>query len=233
MGASVPKVLLPVAGRPLLSYVLASVRAAGAARIIVVVGTQKELVMAAFEQAGVEFVVQAGQRGTADAVLACRGRLSDGEECVVLCGDAPLVRPETIRRLIEARQTAGADVAVFTARLANPGAYGRVVRSEGDFVERIVEKRDATPDVLAIHEVNSGAYSFRWGLARRALERIQPSPVSGEYYLTDIVREVRSEGGQAVAVLAEDPDEMLGANTPEELVLLERGLAARRESSAG
>jgi bifunctional UDP-N-acetylglucosamine pyrophosphorylase/glucosamine-1-phosphate N-acetyltransferase len=105
------------------------------------------------------------------------------------------------------------------------------VRVGGDLIERIVEQRDATPEVLAINEVNSGAYSFRWGRARPVLERIQPSPVSGEYYLTDLVREMRSEGGQAVAVLAADPEEMLGANTPAELALLERGLAARRESS--
>jgi len=233
MGASVPKVLLPIAGRPLLSYVLESARAAGAGRIIVVVGVQKEQVMVAFERDGVEFVVQAGQRGTADAVLACRGRLADDEECVVLCGDAPLIRPQTIQRLVRARQAARADVAVFTARLADPAGYGRVVRAGGDSIERIVERRDATPEVLAINEVNSGAYSFRWGLARPALERIQPSPVSGEYYLTDIVREVRSAGGQAVAVLAADPDEFLGANTPDELAALERGLAARGEPSAG
>jgi bifunctional UDP-N-acetylglucosamine pyrophosphorylase/glucosamine-1-phosphate N-acetyltransferase len=107
------------------------------------------------------------------------------------------------------------------------------VRGSGDSIERIVEKRDATPDVLAINEVNSGAYSFRWGRARPALEKIRPSPVSGEYYLTDIVREVRAEGGQVVAVLATDPNEMLGANTPDELAALERGLAARRETSAG
>jgi bifunctional UDP-N-acetylglucosamine pyrophosphorylase/glucosamine-1-phosphate N-acetyltransferase len=233
MGASVPKVLLPIAGRPLLSYVIESARAAGVTRIIVVVGTQREQETAAFSQAGVEFAVQAGQRGTADAVLVCRDLLGDDEECVVLCGDAPLIRPETIRRLVRARHAAGADVAVFTARLADPGGYGRVVRAGGDLIERIVEQRDATPEVLAINEVNSGAYSFRWGRARPALERIRPSPVSGEYYLTDIVRELRAEAGQAVAVLAADADEMLGANTPDELAALERGLAARREPSAG
>lgn len=233
MGTSLPKVLLPIAGRPLLTYVLEAARAGGATRIIVVVGTQREQVMKAFEPEGAEFVVQAGQRGTADAVLSCGGRLSDDEECVVLCGDAPLIRPGTIRRLVQARQAAGADVAVFTARLSDPAAYGRIVRAGGDSIERIVEQRDATPEVLAINEVNSGAYSFRWGVARPALERIQPNPISGEYYLTDIVREVRSAGGQAVAVLATEPDEMLGANTPGELAALERCLAARGESSAG
>jgi bifunctional UDP-N-acetylglucosamine pyrophosphorylase/glucosamine-1-phosphate N-acetyltransferase len=233
MGAAVPKVLLPVAGRPLLAYVVESARQAGANRIIVVVGTHKEEVMDAFRQAGVEFAVQAGQRGTADAVLACRDLLDDREECVVLCGDAPLIRAASIRRLVEVRQAAGADAAVFTARLADPGAYGRVVRAADDSVERIVEKREATPDVLAINEVNSGAYSFRWGRARPALERIRPSPASGEYYLTDVVQEVRASGGRVVAVLADDPEEMLGANTPDELAALERGLATRREPSAG
>jgi bifunctional UDP-N-acetylglucosamine pyrophosphorylase / glucosamine-1-phosphate N-acetyltransferase len=233
MGASVPKVLLPIEGRPLLSYVLESVRAAGVTRTIVVVGTQKEQVMAAFGQSGVEFAQQAGQRGTADAVLACRDLLSEDEECVVLCGDAPLIRPETIRRLDQTRHDAGADVAVFTAKLADPSHYGRVVRAGGEFIERIVEKRDASPDVLAINEVNSGAYSFRWGKVRPALERIRPSPVSGEYYLTDVVHEVRADGGRVVAVLARDPEEMLGANTRDELIALERGIAARREQSAG
>jgi bifunctional UDP-N-acetylglucosamine pyrophosphorylase / glucosamine-1-phosphate N-acetyltransferase len=233
MGAAVPKVLLPIEGRPLLSYVLESARAAGVNRTIVVVGTQKEQVMAAFGQWDVEFAEQAGQRGTADAVLACRSLLADDEECVVLCGDAPLIRPETIQRLVRTRQETGADVAVFTARLANPAGYGRVVRCGGDSIERIVEQRDATPAELAINEVNSGAYSFRWGRARPAMERIRPSHLSGEYYLTDIVREIRDEGGQAVAVLATDPDEMLGANTPDELGALESGLAARREPSAG
>jgi bifunctional UDP-N-acetylglucosamine pyrophosphorylase/glucosamine-1-phosphate N-acetyltransferase len=233
MGTSVPKVLLPVAGRPLLSYVVESSREAGATRIIVVVGTQKEQVMEAFGHAGVEFAVQVGQRGTADAVLACRGLLDDDEDCVVLCGDAPLIRPESIRKLVHGRQEANADAAVFTARLADPGAYGRVVRAADDSIERIVEQRDATPEILTIREVNSGAYSFRWGRAKPALEKIRPSPASGEYYLTDIVREVRASGGRVVAVLADDPAEMLGANTPAELAALERGVAARREPSAG
>jgi bifunctional UDP-N-acetylglucosamine pyrophosphorylase/glucosamine-1-phosphate N-acetyltransferase len=233
MGTSVPKVLLPVTGRPLLKYVLASARAAGATRIIVVVGAQKKQVIAAFEREGVEFAVQKGQRGTAHAVLACRGRLDDEEECVVLCGDAPLIRPETIRRLVRARREADADVAVFTARLPVPTGYGRVIRGSGDSIERIVEQRDATPEVLAVNEVNSGAYSFCWGRAACALEAIRPSSVSGEYYLTDIVREVRSRGGKAIAVLATDPDEMLGANTPDELAALEQRLAVRREPSAG
>jgi bifunctional UDP-N-acetylglucosamine pyrophosphorylase/glucosamine-1-phosphate N-acetyltransferase len=228
MGAEVPKVLLPVAGRPLLSHVIAAARAAGIHRLLVIVGKGREQVQAAMAAEQVEFVVQPEQRGTADAVLACAPLLSDADECVVLCGDAPLVRPSTIRRLTELRRAAGADVAVFTAVLERPGAYGRIVRSQGDFIEAIVEQKDANDEVRRIREVNSGAYSFCWGAVKDALARVRPSPVSGEYYLTDIVAEVRARGGTAIAVKADDPTEMLGANTPAELAELERQLAARQ-----
>lgn len=231
MGAPVPKVLLPVRGRPLLDYVINSARAAGCGRVVVVVGVGGEQVRAGFADRGVEFVDQEEQRGTADAVLACRGLFEDSEECVVLCGDAPLVTAATIRRLASTRLDAGASVAVFTARLPDPTGYGRIVRGKDDAIDRIVEQRDATPEELAIDEVNSGAYAFRWCDALPALERVRPSPASGEYYLTDIVSELRSAGGSAVAVLARDPAEMLGANTPEQLAQLEVVLA-RREPAA-
>jgi bifunctional UDP-N-acetylglucosamine pyrophosphorylase/glucosamine-1-phosphate N-acetyltransferase len=216
MGATAPKVLLPIHGRPLLAYVLDAVRGAGANRIVIVVGVAREAVMTLPEAAGVEFAVQAEPRGTADAVLACRGMVGPDEECVVVYGDVPLMRDETIRRLAEVRQ-AGTDVAVLTAVLDNPYGYGRVVRGDGDTIERITEERDATDEVRRIREVNSGFYAFRWGRILPVLERIKPSPVSGEYYLTDAVREVRSEGGRVAAVLMADPVEMLGANTPEQL----------------
>ena len=231
MGAQVPKVLLPVAGRPLASYVIESARAAGAGRVILVVGAGKEQVIAALSGDGVEFVEQREQNGTADAVLACRNMIADTEECVVLCGDAPLVRPETIRGLSRAPRETGARIAVFTARPADPSGYGRIIRAGGNFIERIVEQRDATPEELALREVNSGAYAFRWGDVRPALERIKPSPVSGEYYLTDVVAEVRAEGATVVAVEAADANEMLGANTPAQLDGIAAELARRKGGS--
>lgn len=231
MGAQVPKVLLPVAGRPLASYVIDAARAAGADRIILVVGTGKEQVKSTLAGERVEFVEQREQKGTADAVLACRDMIADTEECVVLCGDAPLVRPETIRRISRAPRETGARIAVFTARPDDPSGYGRIIRAGGSFVERIVEQRDATPEVLAVKEVNSGAYAFRWGDVRPALGRIKPSRVSGEYYLTDVVALVRAEGGSVVAVEAADPNEMLGANTPGQLDEIAAELARRRGDS--
>jgi bifunctional UDP-N-acetylglucosamine pyrophosphorylase/glucosamine-1-phosphate N-acetyltransferase len=217
MGARVPKVLLEVHGRPLLGYLLETVRDAGVERVIVVTGSGRREVEAALAEQGVEFAVQPEQRGTADAVLACRDILSDDEDCIVLCGDAPLVRPTTIRRLCLVRCETGADVVVLTARLADPTGYGRIVRGDGPQVREIVEDRDAGPDVRRIDEVNSGAYSFRWGRLRPLLEQLKPSPVSGEYYLTDAVRAVTAGGGKVVALPADDPEEILGANTPGQL----------------
>lgn len=232
MGTGIPKVLLPVRGRPLVSYVIETARAAGARRIVLVVGPSREAIVAAFPT-GIEYAIQAEPKGTADAVLSCRSLLALDEECVVLCGDAPLVRPATVRRLVAQRQSARATVAVFTARLADPTGYGRIIRGEGDSVECIVEERDATAEVRRISEVNSGAYAFCWGEVLPALERIRPSSVSGELYLTDLVAEVRSAGGSAVAVLADDPSEMLGANTPEQLAAIEQELIRRAAVASG
>lgn len=227
MGGVLPKVLLDVAGRPLLGYLLDAVRHAGVGRAIVVTRSRGDEVETAFQGRGLEFAVQVEQRGTADAVLACRGLLAKDEECLVLCGDAPLLRPATIRRLGECRQAAGADVAVLTAELADPSGYGRIIRGEGDRVRAIVEERDARPEERAVREVNSGAYSFRWGRLLPLLEALKPSPVSGELYLTDAVRAVTADGGLVVALPADDPDEILGANTPEQLARVAELLGRR------
>lgn len=227
MGSETPKVLIPVEGRPLLGHVLDSVRRAGVERIVVVVGEGREGVTAEFRDQGLEFAVQAEQKGTADAVLACRDLLAADEECVVVYGDVPMMRAETIRRLIRARAERGAEIAVLTAEFDDPFGYGRIVRGEGDVIEDIVEERDADEAVRQIREVNSGFYAFIWGRLLPVLERVEPSPVSGEYYLTDAVKGVRAEGGLVVAVRMADPAQMMGANTPEQLEQVAREMARR------
>ncbi len=219
--------LKQIAGRPLLAYVIDSCREAGASRIIVVVGEARKAIETQFAGQGLEFAVQSEPRGTADAVLACRGMLDPEEECVVVYGDVPLMTGPTIRRMVDTRRQRGADVAVLTAILDNPENYGRVLRGIGDTVERIVEERDADEQVRQVKEVNSGFYAFVWGRMLPALERVRPSPVSGELYFTDAVAQLRAEGGKVVAVLMDDPDEMLGANTPEQLAAIARVHAAR------
>ena len=232
MGQAVPKVLLEVLGRPLISYVLAAARAAGANRLIAVVGPRCAAVPAALSGQGVELAVQAEPRGTGDALLACRSLLADDEECVVLCGDAPLVTEDSISRLVAARAEQHADLSVLTAELADAGSYGRVIRGQDGTVERVVECKDATEAECRVKEVNSGFYAFSWGRIRPVLESLAPSPKTGEYYLTDVVQAVCRSGGRVVAVKARDYREMLGANTPVEFdevarVLTERGARGR------
>jgi len=227
MGPGAPKVLLPVAGRPILDYVIAATRAAGASRLLVVVGAGRQDVEARFAGATREFVVQPEQRGTADAVLCCRDRLAPDEECVVVCGDVPLMSGRTIRRMVNERRTDAADVAVLTAVLDDPRGYGRILRGQGGLIEAIVEERDASAEIRRVREVNSGFYAFEWGRFRPALERVRPSPVSGELYLTDAVREVQTEGGRVLAVVMDDPLEMSGVNTPEQLAAIETRLTRR------
>ncbi|OYD14549.1 hypothetical protein CH330_08355 [candidate division WOR-3 bacterium JGI_Cruoil_03_51_56] len=217
MGSVTPKVLLPINGRPLLSYTIDAVREAGLKRIIVVVGNAWRQIEAIFPDSDMEFAVQAEQRGTADALLSCRDLLGDNEECMVLCGDTPLLTGRTIYRLVDAYQNSGADIVVLTARLENPFGYGRIVRGADGNVEEIIEERDAPRGVKKTTEVNAGVYVFCWGRLRPVLECIRPSSVSGEYYLTDAVRMIRSSGGQVAAVIAEDPKEILGVNTQEQL----------------
>ena len=118
-------------------------------------------------------------------------------------------------------------MAVLTAEFEDPFGYGRIVRGTEDVVEDIVEERDADDTVRAIKEVNSGFYAFGWGGLLPVLESIKPSPVSGEYYLTDAVKGVRAQGGRVVAVRMDDPAEMMGANTPEQLEQVARELARR------
>ncbi|MFO7639317.1 MAG: NTP transferase domain-containing protein [bacterium] len=232
MSASVPKVLLPLAGRPVLSHVIESARGGGATRVIVVIGPGHEAVREAYGGEPLEYAVQREPRGTADALLACRQMLGAGEDCVVLCGDAPLVRTATVRRLWQSRREHGAVIAVLTAVLPDPHGYGRVVRGPGVSIEEIVEERDADEETRRIREVNSGAYSFTWIDVLPVLEAIEPSPVSGEYYLTEMVRGVRRVGGLVAAVTADSADEVMGINTPGQLAAVEAALAARGRERA-
>lgn len=230
MNADRPKVLLSALGRPLVDYVIAAARSGGARRVIVVVGFGREQVVSALRQRSVEFAVQSEPRGTADAVLACQGMIAPEEDVIVLCGDAPLISPGSIRQLAEARKAVGATIAILTAVLSDPAGYGRIIRDERGDVARIVECCDAKSEELEVHEVNSGVYSFNWGEVLPVLKGIKPSPSSGEYYLTDIVAEVVRTGRRVIGVQAANPEEMLGANTPQELEQVVRILAERHES---
>jgi bifunctional UDP-N-acetylglucosamine pyrophosphorylase / glucosamine-1-phosphate N-acetyltransferase len=227
MGRPAPKVLMPLAGRPVLAYVIVACRAAGVNRILAVVGDRQEQVRQEFAGQPLEFAVQHEQRGTADAVLSCDGAIPAEEDVLVLSGDVPLVRVETLKRLIEQHRRQAADLTLLSATVADPHGYGRVIRNAAGEVQAIVEERDATPEQRVIREMNVGLYVFRWGRVAPVLREIRPSPVSGEYYFPEAVRLLVGRSGRVATVSTTDQAEFMGINTPEELLAVEVELARR------
>jgi bifunctional UDP-N-acetylglucosamine pyrophosphorylase / glucosamine-1-phosphate N-acetyltransferase len=212
------KVLHEVAGRPLLGHVLETLTHLGVGRVLVVVGHQREKVQEAFREAGVEWVVQAQQRGTGHAVLMAGPALEDYQgTLLVVCGDTPLLRAPTLDALLRGHGASGAAVTVLSMRLPDPKGYGRMLRGEGDALEGIVEERDATPEQRGIDEVNSGIYAFDYPALVTALSRLTAHNAQGEYYLTDTVSLLRRTGQKAAVVCAQDYRELLGVNTIEQL----------------
>jgi len=226
MNSDLPKVLHPVAGRPLLSHVLGALDELGVGRSLVVIGHQRERVRAAFPSAEVEWVDQAEQRGTGHAVLMAGPRLADfAGTLLVVCGDTPLLRAPALHDLLETHRGSGASVTVLSARVPDPKGYGRILRTPGgaeDAIDGIVEERDATPEQKTIDEINSGNYAFDYPALAGVLSQLTAHNSQGEYYLTDTVRLLLAAGRKASVKCAPDYRELLGINTPEQLAEAER-----------
>ena len=215
MHTQLPKVLHEVCGRPMLEYVLDACREAGVSRICVVVGFGGEQVQQRYSGASdIVWVTQAEQLGTAHAVQCCREHLADFEgDTMILCGDGPLVRAETLRTLIEKHESERAAATLGTAVLDDPTGYGRIVRDAYGNLQGIVEHSDCTPEQRAIREINPSNYLFNNRLLFEALDRIEPNNVKGEYYLTDVLAVLIAGGHKVVAVTAVQPEEAVGVNS--------------------
>ena len=222
MKSARPKVLHEVCGRAILSYVLDACRKAGIAKQIVIVGHQREAVRTAFADAkDIAWVVQEPQRGTGHAVMAARKALEGFEgDLVVLVGDAAMIRPETVRTLLETHRREAAAVTLVTAILDDPKWFGRIVRDASGRVQRIVEAKDASPEERAIREVNPSFYAFRWPALRKVLGRITDQNAKKEYYLTDAVGLLIQDGEKAVAAPAARPEEVEAVNSRKDLALV-------------
>ena len=214
-----PKILHPLAGQPLLAHVLEAARRLSPDKTIVVHGHGAEEVRAAFGEAGVEWVLQAEQLGTGHAVQQAMPRISSGADVLILYGDVPLVRPETLRRLASA---AGEGVAVLTAELEDPAGYGRIVRDAKGRVARIVEQKDASAHELALREINAGFMAMSARRLSAWIEKLTNRNAQQEYYLTDVVTLAVAEGAPVTAVKAEHAWEIAGVNSKRELAQLER-----------
>ncbi len=215
MNTQLPKVLHEVCGRPMLAYILDACRSVGISKTYVVVGFGTEQVRQAFADAkDVVWVQQKEQKGTAHAVLCCKEHLADfNGQTLVLCGDGPLIRTETLKTLIERHESAQSAATLATAILDDPKGYGRIVRDTHGNIQGIVEDSDCTPEQLAIKEVNPSYYLFDNNVLFEALERVKPDNVKNEYYLTDALSLIISTGHKVLAVTAVRPEEAMGVNS--------------------
>ena len=219
------KVLHELGGSPLIAHVVRTAQALDPKTILVVVGHQAEEV----EQATVaevgglaSFAVQAQQRGTGDAVESARSQLEHSDSLVlVLSGDVPLIKLETLRKFIEHHQASDADCSILSVRLENPTGYGRIIRDQNGAFQKIVEQRDANDEQRQVKEINSGIYCFDSTALYRALRQVEPANDQGEYYLTDVAEIILRNGGAVSVFLHGDSREVEGINTRAQLAEFE------------
>jgi bifunctional UDP-N-acetylglucosamine pyrophosphorylase/glucosamine-1-phosphate N-acetyltransferase len=224
-----PKVLHEIGGKPLLSHVIAAAsRVVAPADIYVVIGHQAEKVLGAVSSTGVAFVEQLEQRGTGHAIQCARQAIEGYENILVLSGDVPLIRAETIAEVWQFHQAQQAAMTILTAAPQDPAGYGRILRRSADSpeVEAIVEQKALTPEQEKIGEINSGIYAFKTAPLLSHLDRLDANNANQEVILTDMASLLRAAGERVVATQAAEATEVLGANTIAELVALDASLRA-------
>jgi bifunctional UDP-N-acetylglucosamine pyrophosphorylase / glucosamine-1-phosphate N-acetyltransferase len=224
-----PKVLHEIGGKPLLAHVIAAAsKVVAPENIFAVIGHEAERVRAAVSATGIRFVEQVEQRGTGHAVQCAGEAIRGYEDVLVLSGDAPLVRPETIERVRDFHREQEAAMTLLSAVPENPFGYGRVIRKSpgSPEVEAIVEQKSLAPGQEKIREINSGMYAFRTETLLEHLNKLTTDNVHRELYLTDMAGILRAAGERVVAIEAENADEILGANTIAEMMALDARLNA-------
>ncbi len=226
MKSALPKILHETCGRPLIDYVLDAARAAGASRIVTVVGHQADRVQGYLSRyKDVEFALQAEQKGTGHAVMMCRDALAAHTGPVlILAGDMPLVRAESLARLLAVQTEQRAAAVIGSAMTPANQGLGRIVRNTAGAFQRIVEEKDATPEQKQIQEVNTGCYAFDAALLLAALDQIRPNNVQSEYYLTDCPRVLLEAGHPVAAEACFTIAEALGVNTRSQLAEVTRSI---------
>jgi bifunctional UDP-N-acetylglucosamine pyrophosphorylase/glucosamine-1-phosphate N-acetyltransferase len=228
MRSSVPKLLHPLCGQPMIAWPVAAARGAGAAKVIVVDGPQR--VLAGSLPGDVEVAVQAQPLGTADAVRAAVGHVGQAQTVIVLNGDVPLIGPDAIAALGEAHERSGAAATIATVTLEDPSGYGRVVRAPDGSVQRVVESKapgDATELELQIREVNTGVFAFETEALIAALTEVRAENAQGEQYLPDVLKIMRSHERSVLAYELRDADATLQVNDRRQLAEV-RAVAQRR-----
>ena len=224
MRSDLPKVLQPLAGRPLLAHVMACSHALQADDICVVYGHGAEAVQAAFPEPGLRWALQAEQLGTGHAMQQAMPGTPDDNRVLVLFGDVPLLRVATLRRLLD--ETPSDELAVLTVDMDDPTGYGRIIRS-GSGVRAIVEEKDASPEQKAVCEINTGVMVAAAGQLRSWLDNLKNDNAQAEYYLTDVIAMAVDDGVTVHGIKAGSAVEVMGINDKRQLAEAERALQAR------
>lgn len=228
MKSALPKVLHKVGGKAMVEQVLNTVSAIGVDRKVVIVGFGAEEVKAYLKDS-VEYVLQEEQNGTGHAVQISKEAIGQEKTTILLlCGDTPLIRQETLANLLAVHQETNAKATVLTASMPNPFGYGRIIRDAQGQVLRIVEQKDGTPEELASHEVNTGIYAFDSEALWPALAKIDSNNAQGELYITDVIGILVKEGQVVSAAMTEDHEETLGINSRAQLAEGEQILKLRK-----
>lgn len=209
MKSDLCKVMHPVSNKPMIGHIISSLKKVDVGNIVVVVGHGAKSVEEYLKD-NVQYALQEPQLGTGHAVMQADALEGLDGDTIVLCGDGPLIQPETIQRAFEANKDH--TCTVLTSVLADGERYGRIVRNEQGFVERIVEAKDCTPEELEIKEINTGIFCFKNKDLFEGLKKIKNNNAQNEYYLTDLVEIFHKEGKSVNAMIVEDPDETMGVN---------------------
>ena len=216
-----PKVLHEVGGEPLLAHVIAAAtQVVPAQDVYAIVGHEADLVQQAVAQTGINFILQREQRGTGHALMVARDALAPYDQVIVLSGDAPLIRAQTIQKLRDFHGSQQPAMTILAAQLHDPTGYGRVIRNKKNSpdVKAIVEEKSATPAQRKIQEINSGFYEFDAKVLLAHIDELTNDNPHSEFYLTDMAAILRKAKQRVMAVAANDPHEILGSNTRAEMV---------------
>lgn len=238
MQSDLPKVCHPVGDRPMVCAVVDACIRAGCERIVVVVGYKQELVREALVEYGdaVEFAVQEEQLGTGHAVMSAADAypesMRSGTDLFVLCGDGPLIRSETLTKVLDRHRTSGASATLATSIIEDPDGYGRIVRDANGKFERIIEQKNATEAELKINEVNPSYYCCDAAAMFDALSKVKRNELTGEYYVTDVFEEVLKAGAQVEVIDAVPPEDILSINTLEHLAEVDAIFRGRQSTGS-
>ncbi|MCK4530796.1 MAG: NTP transferase domain-containing protein [Candidatus Marinimicrobia bacterium] len=229
MKSDLPKVLHKVLGETMVARVVARAEEAGSSQTVVVIGHKKELVEEELVTQKVDFAVQTQQLGTGHAVMMAEPALQDFfGDVLILAGDVPLLTSETLIKLIKTHHEEEADATVLSAIFENPYGYGRIIRTSDGNYSHSVEEKDADDEIRKIKEINSGIYLFKSELLFHYLRFIGTDNIQGEYYLTDVLPLMRKDNKKIALQVADDPDEIQGVNTVDQLREAEKKLKAQK-----